>query len=96
MYGWTQECKRQQELNCEQQDLEKRLAELYGTVEGGADACADLTAPRGETLTLTAQLPVKTLTHASFTFVMQQELSFSRAKYARLGSSSEAASRKST
>lgn len=48
MYGWTQECKRQQELSCEQQDLEKRLAELYSTVDGGADACADLTAPRGE------------------------------------------------
>lgn len=47
MYGWSQECKKQQELNCEQQDGERRLAELYATIEGGADACADLTAPRG-------------------------------------------------
>lgn len=63
MYGWKQECKRQQELNCEQQDLERELAALYSTLEGGADACADLTAPRGERLVLwTTKSAVKLLT----------------------------------
>ncbi len=45
-YGYKQEVLRLQEERCEQQDLEKRLAEIYARIDGGEDA-SDLTAPRG-------------------------------------------------
>ena len=47
MYGWKQECARKETLRVETEDLEKRLAEIYGGIEGGVERCADLTAPRG-------------------------------------------------
>ena len=50
MYGWQQECARQEALRVEQEDLEKRLAEIYGGLEGGAERCADLTAPHASAL----------------------------------------------
>lgn len=45
-YGHAQEVLAKQAERCEQQDLEKRLAEIYAGIEGGEDA-SDLTAPRG-------------------------------------------------
>jgi len=47
MYGWRQECESRLQERVEVEELEKRLAAIYGAVPGGAEACADLTAPRG-------------------------------------------------